>query len=80
MAVSTLHHHFQVLTAAFEAGYESASQFNREYSRFLANHRSAIFGVFARQALRDWSWSAARWKTKCEGARPTLAYNSLFHA
>jgi AraC-like DNA-binding protein len=64
MGVSTLHHHFQVLTAmsplqyqkqlrlqaargrmlmdgldaasaAFEVGYESASQFNREYSRFF---------------------------------------------
>jgi transcriptional regulator GlxA family with amidase domain len=64
MAVSTLHHHFRVLTAmsplqyqkqlrlnaarqrmlmngldaasaAFEVGYESASQFNREYSRFF---------------------------------------------
>ncbi len=64
MGVSTLHHHFRVLTAmsplqyqkhlrlqaargrmlmdgldaasaAFEAGYESASQFNREYSRFF---------------------------------------------
>jgi AraC-like DNA-binding protein len=64
MGVSTLHHHFRVLTAmsplqyqkqlrlhaarermlmdgldaasaAFEVGYESASQFNREYSRFL---------------------------------------------
>jgi len=62
--VSTLHHHFRVLTAmsplqyqkqlrlqaargrmlmdgidaasaAFEVGYESASQFNREYSRFF---------------------------------------------
>ncbi|MGB9454684.1 MAG: AraC family transcriptional regulator [Bryobacteraceae bacterium] len=64
MGVSTLHHHFWVLTAmsplqyqkqlrlqaargrmlvdgldaasaAFEVGYESASQFNREYSRFF---------------------------------------------
>jgi AraC-like DNA-binding protein len=64
MGVSTLHHHFRVLTAmsplqyrkqlrlqaarglmlmdgldaasaAFEVGYESASQFNREYSRFF---------------------------------------------
>lgn len=64
MGVSTLHHHFRVLTsmsplqyqkqlrlqsararmlidgldaatAAFEAGYESASQFSREYSRFF---------------------------------------------
>jgi AraC-like DNA-binding protein len=64
MGVSTLHHHFRMLTAmsplqyqkllrlqaargrmlmdgldaasaAFEAGYESASQFNREYSRFF---------------------------------------------
>ena len=64
MGVSTLHHHFQGLTAlsplqyqkqlrlqaarermlvdgldaasaAFEVGYESASQFNREYSRFF---------------------------------------------
>jgi AraC-like DNA-binding protein len=64
MGVSTLHHHFQALTAmsplqyqkqlrlqaargrmlmdgldaasaAFEVGYESASQFNREYSRFF---------------------------------------------
>jgi len=64
MGVSTLHHHFRVLTAmsplqyqkllrlqtargrmlmdgldaasaAFEAGYESASQFNGEYSRFF---------------------------------------------
>ena len=64
MGVSTLHHHFRILTAmsplqyqkqfrlqaarecmlidgldaasaAFEAGYESASQFNREYSRFF---------------------------------------------
>jgi AraC-like DNA-binding protein len=64
MGVSTLHHHFRVLTAmsplqyqkqlrlqaargrmlmdglnaasaAFEAGYESASQFNREYSRLF---------------------------------------------
>jgi AraC-like DNA-binding protein len=64
MGVSTLHHHFHMLTAmsplqyqkqlrlqtarkrmfmdgldaasaAFEVGYESASQFNREYSRFF---------------------------------------------
>lgn len=64
MGISTLHHHFQALTAmsplqyqkqlrlhaarermlidgldatsaAFEVGYESASQFNREYSRFF---------------------------------------------
>jgi AraC-like DNA-binding protein len=64
MGVSTLHHHFRLLTAmsplqyqkqlrlqaargrmlmdgldaasaAFEVGYESASQFNREYSRFF---------------------------------------------
>ncbi len=64
MGVSTLHHHFRVLTAlsplqyqkqlrlqaargrmlmdgldaasaAFEVGYESASQFNREYSRYF---------------------------------------------
>jgi AraC-like DNA-binding protein len=64
MGVSTLHHHFRVLThmsplqyqkhlrlkaargrmlidgvdattAAFEVGYESVSQFNREYSRFF---------------------------------------------
>ncbi|HXM42689.1 MAG TPA: AraC family transcriptional regulator [Bryobacteraceae bacterium] len=64
MGVSTLHHHFRVLTAmsplqyqkqirlqaargrmlmdgldaasaAYEVGYESASQFNREYSRFF---------------------------------------------
>ena len=64
MAVSTLHHHFRLLTAmsplqyqkqirlqaararmladdvdaatvAFEVGYESASQFNREYSRLF---------------------------------------------
>jgi AraC-like DNA-binding protein len=53
MGVSTLQHHFRMLTAmsplqyqkqlrlqdaasaAFEVGYESASQFNREYSRFF---------------------------------------------
>ncbi|MGI8961259.1 MAG: helix-turn-helix domain-containing protein [Bryobacteraceae bacterium] len=64
MGVSTLHHHFRILTsmsplqyqkqlrlhaarrrmlvdgqdaasAAFEVGYESASQFNREYSRYF---------------------------------------------
>jgi AraC-like DNA-binding protein len=64
MGVSTLHHHFHLLTdmsplqyqkrlrlqvarqrmlvdgldaasAAFEVGYESASQFNREYSRMF---------------------------------------------
>ena len=64
MGVSTLHHHFKILTsmsplqyqkqlrlqsarglmlnngldaasAAFEVGYESATQFNREYSRFF---------------------------------------------
>ena len=64
MGISTLHHHFRVLTSmsplqyqkqvrlqaararmltadldaatvAFEVGYESASQFNREYSRFF---------------------------------------------
>src|SRR5207245_5839118 len=64
MSMSTLHHHFRVLTsmsplqyqkqlrlqaarqrmlvegvdaasAAFSVGYESASQFNREYSRFF---------------------------------------------
>jgi AraC-like DNA-binding protein len=64
MGVSTLHHHFRVLThmsplqyqkqlrlhaargrmlvdgidastVAFEVGYESVSQFNREYSRFF---------------------------------------------
>ncbi|MBV8833402.1 MAG: AraC family transcriptional regulator [Acidobacteriaceae bacterium] len=60
MSLSTLHHHFRVLTsmsplqyqkqlrlqaaqrmlidaasAAFSVGYESASQFNREYSRFF---------------------------------------------
>jgi AraC-like DNA-binding protein len=64
MGISTLHHHFRLLTAmsplqyqkqlrlqaargrmlmdgldaasaAFEVGYESASQFNREYSRYF---------------------------------------------
>jgi transcriptional regulator GlxA family with amidase domain len=64
MGISTLHHHFRMLTsmsplqyqkqfrlqsarnlmlnngldaasAAFEVGYESATQFNREYSRFF---------------------------------------------
>ena len=64
MGVSTLHHHFRILTsmsplqyqkqlrlqsarnlmlnngmdaasAAFEVGYESPTQFNREYSRFF---------------------------------------------
>ncbi len=32
MGVSTLHHHFRALTSM---SYESASQFNREYSRFF---------------------------------------------
>jgi AraC-like DNA-binding protein len=42
-------------SAAFEVGYESASQFNREYSRFSANHPCGTFGLSARQALCPWS-------------------------
>jgi len=38
-------------SAAFEVGYESASQFNREYSRLFASHPCGIFGLSARQAL-----------------------------
>jgi AraC-like DNA-binding protein len=68
MGISTLHHHFRMLThmsplqyqkqlrllavrekmlvdgvdgstVAFEVGYESVSQFNREYSRFFGQPR-----------------------------------------
>ena len=90
MGVSTLHHHFRVLTsmsplqyqkqirlhaarqrllidgidatsAAFEVGYESASQFNREYSRFFGqppmrdvrNLRSP--GVAAMELVNDYN-------------------------
>ena len=37
-------------SAAFEVGYESASQFNREYRRSSANRRYGIFGLFEDQA------------------------------
>ena len=39
-------------SAAFEVGYESASQFNREYSRFFGQPPCEIFGLFAHPALR----------------------------
>jgi len=91
MGVSTLHHHFRVLTAmsplqyqkqlrlqaargrmlmdgldaasaAFEVGYESASQFNREYSRF--------FGQPPRRdirTLRSPSAPPLEWERTAEG-------------
>jgi len=42
-------------TAAFEVGYESASQFNREYSRFFGHPPCAISGPSARPAPRGWN-------------------------
>ena len=43
--------------APFEVGYESASQFNREYSRFFGYPRCAMFEISGRQALRRWNLS-----------------------
>jgi hypothetical protein len=43
-------------TAGVEVGYESANQFNREYSRFFANRRCGIRPP-TRQALRQWGLS-----------------------
>jgi AraC-like DNA-binding protein len=37
-------------SAAFEVGYESASQFNANIAVFSVNHRCGTFGRFARQA------------------------------
>jgi AraC-like DNA-binding protein len=42
-------------SAAFEVGYESASQFNREYSRLFGQPPMGIFGLCARQAHCHWS-------------------------
>jgi len=87
MSMSTLHHHFRVLTsmsplqyqkqlrlqaarqrmlvegvdaagAAFSVGYESARQFNREYSRFfglppMKDVRKARYGGLRRHTLRQ---------------------------
>jgi len=84
MGVSTLHHHFRMLTsmsplqyqkqlrlqsarnlmmnngldaasAAFEVGYESTTQFNREYSRFFG--QPPIFGRCFLQVLQNSNWS-----------------------
>ena len=38
-------------TVAFEVGYESASQFNRESAACLANRRSGMSGICVRRAL-----------------------------
>jgi AraC-like DNA-binding protein len=88
MGVSTLHHHFRVLTsmsplqyqkqlrlqsarnlmlnsgldaasAAFEVGYESATQFNREYSRFFGQPPMETFERFFLRVLRNSNWSVA---------------------
>ncbi len=82
MGVSTLHHHFRVLTsmsplqyqkqlrlqsarnlmlnngldaasAAFEVGYESATQFNREYSRFFGQPPMQDIRALLSQELRN---------------------------
>jgi len=44
-------------SAAFEVGYESASQFNREYSRLFGQPPMRDIRTFARQALRRLSRS-----------------------
>lgn len=46
-------------TAAFEAGDDSASQFNREYSRLFGQPPMRMLGLFARQGLSRWSRSVA---------------------
>ena len=47
-------------TAAFEVGYESATQFNREYSRFFGHLRWEMFDpFFFPQVLRNLNWSIA---------------------
>ena len=87
MGVSTLHHHFRMLTAvsplqyqkqlrlqaargrmlvdgldaasaAFEVGYESASQFNREYSRFFGQPPMRDVRTLRSPGARCWSRSA----------------------
>ncbi len=40
-------------SVAFEVGYESASQFNREYSRLFGQHRSVTSGLYVRRVLPD---------------------------
>jgi len=50
-------------SAAFEVGYESASQFNREYSRLFGHPLCGIFGYCARWALRRRKRSPIRVQT-----------------
>ena len=56
-------------SAAFEVGYESASQFNREYSRFFGQRRCGIFEPFARRVLWRWSRSATSKKGRRDNQR-----------
>jgi AraC-like DNA-binding protein len=44
-------------TAAFEVGYESASQFNREYGRLFGQPRSGMCVSCVRQGFKGWSRS-----------------------
>ena len=104
MGVSTLHHHFRMLTAmsplqyqkqlrlqsarslmlnngldaasaAFEVGYESATQFNREYSRFFGQPPMRDVRALLSPLLRNLNWSVA---SESDYSRPSSIAASLY--